>query len=292
MYRDHLDRALSEGLRSGDELPAGEGLLRMGPLKVLIDGSLNTRTAYCADPYPGHESRGTLTVDPGELDALLARAADGGIRATVHAIGDAAATVALDALGRIGGGRIEHAQLVADADLPRFAALRVEAGVQPAHALDDRDVAEHYWPGRTGRAFALRSLLDSGASVVFGSDAPVAPLDPWVAVSAAVARARPGRSRGTRNSGSASKRRSCPPRGCAVSARGPAIPPTWSCSTVIRSAPMRRACARCRSPRPCWRDASPTETDGASSSCPAGSELSPRATHQRRGWPLTAPGTS
>jgi predicted amidohydrolase YtcJ len=192
VYRDHLDRALAEGLRTGDELDGGDGLLRMGPLKVLIDGSLNTRTAYCAHPYADHDGNGVLTVEPAELDELLARAAAGGIRSTVHAIGDAAATLALDALGRVGGGRIEHAQLLAETDLPRFAALGVEAGVQPAHALDDREVAERYWPGRTGRAFPLRSLLDSGARVVLGSDAPVAPLDPWVAISAAVARALPG----------------------------------------------------------------------------------------------------
>lgn len=192
VYRDHLDRAVAEGLRTGDELAGGEGLVRMGPLKVLIDGSLNTRTAFCEHPYADHDGRGVLTVDPAELDALLARAAAAGIRSTVHAIGDAAATIALDALGRVGGGRIEHAQLVADADLPRFARLGVTASVQPAHALDDREVAEHYWPGRTGRAFALRSLIDSGARVVLGSDAPVAPLDPWVAISAAVSRARPG----------------------------------------------------------------------------------------------------
>ncbi|PPI07583.1 amidohydrolase [Rathayibacter sp. AY1B8] len=192
VYRDHLDRALAEGLRTGDELDGGDGLLRMGPLKVLIDGSLNTRTAYCAHPYADHDGYGVLTVEPAELDELLARAAAGGIRSTVHAIGDAAATLALDALGRVGGGRIEHAQLLAETDLPRFAALGVEAGVQPAHALDDREVAERYWPGRTGRAFPLRSLLDSGARVVLGSDAPVAPLDPWVAISAAVARALPG----------------------------------------------------------------------------------------------------
>ena len=192
VYRDHLDRAIAEGLRTGDEIAGGEGLLRMGPLKVLIDGSLNTRTAYCAHPYDGHDGRGVLTVDPAELDRLLARAAAAGIRPTVHAIGDAAATVALDALAKVGGGRIEHAQLLSDADVPRFAALGVVAGVQPAHALDDREVADRYWAGRTGRAFALRSLIDSGATVVLGSDAPVAPLDPWVAIAAAVARARGG----------------------------------------------------------------------------------------------------
>jgi len=82
---------------------------------------------------------------------------------------------------------------VAAADFPRFAALGVEASVQPEHAMDDRDIADKYWSGRTDRTFALRSLVDAGATLAFGSDAPVAPLDPWVTISAAVGRSRDGR---------------------------------------------------------------------------------------------------
>ncbi|ALS56452.1 amidohydrolase [Rathayibacter toxicus] len=192
IYREHLDRVIEAGLRSGDALEGGEGLLRMGPLKVLVDGSLNTRTAYCAQPYNGQEGRGILTLQHEELNEILARAVAADICATVHAIGDAAVLLALDALSRVGGGRIEHAQLVGVADVPRFAHLGVVASVQPAHALDDREVAEHYWAGRTDRIFPLRSLVDSGATMAFGSDAPVAPLDPWLAISAAVTRARCG----------------------------------------------------------------------------------------------------
>ncbi|MES1212244.1 MAG: amidohydrolase family protein, partial [Leifsonia sp.] len=95
-------------------------------------------------------------------------------------------------LARVGGS-IEHAQLIADADLPRFAALGVRASVQPEHAMDDRDVADHFWAGRTGRAFAYRALWEAGAELALGSDAPVAPLDPWVTISAAVSRCRDGR---------------------------------------------------------------------------------------------------
>jgi predicted amidohydrolase YtcJ len=128
-----------------------------------------------------------------ELEALLRRAVDVGLAPVVHAIGDAAVGVALDAFEATGTrGRIEHAQLVADADLPRFATLGIVASVQPGHLLDDRDVAERHWPGRTGRAFPLRSLLDAGGALAFGSDAPVAPLDPWVAIRAAVDRAPGG----------------------------------------------------------------------------------------------------
>ncbi|NQX27594.1 amidohydrolase family protein [Microbacteriaceae bacterium VKM Ac-2854] len=192
VYAVDLERAISEGLRSADAIDAS-GLVTMGPLKVITDGSLNTRTAYCVDAYDGMSgahAHGMLTVVPAELDVLLARAAAAGIRPTVHAIGDEANTLALDALARVGGGRIEHAQLVAAADLPRFAELGVVASVQPEHAVDDRDVADRYWHGRTDRAFPLRSLLDAGATLALGSDAPVAPLDPWIAIAAAVGRAR------------------------------------------------------------------------------------------------------
>ena len=107
----------------------------------------------------------------------------------MHAIGDAAVTAALDAVSASGArGSLEHVQLVADADLPRFAALGVRASVQPAHLLDDRDVTAALWPDRQARSFALRSLLDASADLRLGSDAPVARLDPWLAMAAAVHR--------------------------------------------------------------------------------------------------------
>jgi predicted amidohydrolase YtcJ len=192
VYTEHLDRAIALGLRTGQA--QGE-LLTMGNFKILIDGSLNTRTAYCFDDYPGSAGgHGVLTVQPEELVELLRKASGAGIQPSVHAIGDRANTVALDAFAAVGcHGRIEHAQLVSDADLPRFAVLGVAASVQPGHALDDRDVADHYWSGRTNRAFPLRSLLDAGASLLFGSDAPVSPLDPWATAAAAVGRTRGAR---------------------------------------------------------------------------------------------------
>jgi hypothetical protein len=85
--------------------------------------------------------------------------------------------------------------LLDDTDIGRFAQLGVVASVQPEHAMDDRDVVDRYWAGRTRRAFALRSLLDAGAVLALGSDAPVAPLDPWIAVAAAVHRTRDDRER-------------------------------------------------------------------------------------------------
>jgi predicted amidohydrolase YtcJ len=193
VYPHHLDRAIEEGLRTGQRLGP---LLEVGPFKIITDGSLNTRTAFCAHPYPGELEHpyGLLTVPPDELTDWLRRATGGGFVPAVHAIGDEANRLALDAFERVGvGGRMEHAQLVHREDFGRFARLGVEAGVQPEHAMDDRDVADRYWAGRTERSFALRSLLDAGVTLRLGSDAPVAPLDPWVTMAAAVGRARNGR---------------------------------------------------------------------------------------------------
>jgi predicted amidohydrolase YtcJ len=183
---DRLEEAVGRGLRTGQPLP-GAGL-EMGPVKLFVDGSLNTRTAYCAEPYPGGE-RGRLEMPPDELRATMERAAANGLHPAVHAIGDLAVDIALAAFEAVGcPGRIEHAQLVRAQDFARFARQGLVAGVQPAHAPDDREVADVQWKGRTGRAFAYADLLAAGATLEIGSDAPVAPLNPWDGIAAAVFR--------------------------------------------------------------------------------------------------------
>ena len=187
IYTQDLERAIDEKLSTGLEI---DPLLTVGGYKVLTDGSLGTRTAYTSDPYPDGGT-GLLTVDPAELRANMTLAKKAGIESWVHAIGDRANTLALDAFEAVGAtGRIEHAQLLVSADLPRFAALGVAASVQPEHAMDDRDLADSVWEGRTAGLYAFRSLLDAGATLRFGSDAPVSPLDPWLGMSAAVTRRR------------------------------------------------------------------------------------------------------
>jgi len=181
-----LDETIERGLKTGDAV--GERLTA-GPLKIFMDGSLNTRTAYCHHHYPGGDYDGELLEPLDELLPVLRKAVEGGIGLALHAIGDRANTLALDAFEALGvGGRIEHAQLLDPADVPRFAALNVAVGVQPAHQPDDRDAADHHWAGRTGRAFAYRALHEAGARLEFGSDAPVAPLDPWDGIASAVTR--------------------------------------------------------------------------------------------------------
>lgn len=192
-YPDHLDAAIAARLRTGQALEGGAGLVRMGPLKIISDGSLNTRTARCVDPYPdAHglaDPYGVTNYEQDELTELLARAHAHGIEAAVHAIGDAAVGSAIDAFAATGArGSIEHLQLLAYRDIPRLAKYGLTASMQPAHLLDDRDVTARVWPDRKNRCFMTYSLIAEGITVALGSDAPVSPLDPWLAMSAAVFR--------------------------------------------------------------------------------------------------------
>ena len=196
IYPEHLDRAIAEGLRTGDGVAgAASDLARVGSLKVITDGSLGTRTAACSHAYPGDPlNHGLLTVDPATLVELMTAATGAGLSCAIHAIGDVANSYALDAFAVTGAtGTIEHAQLVAHADIPRFARLGVAASVQPEHALDDRDLTDTIWAEQTALAYPLGALARSGANLLLGSDAPVSPLDPWAALAGAVFRTRDGR---------------------------------------------------------------------------------------------------
>ena len=111
-----------------------------------------SRSRIGHDPYPGG-GHGVVNVPPERLVPLMARAHAAGLACAVHAIGDAANTMVLDAFTATGArGSVEHAQLLLRADLPWFAALGVAASVQPEHALDDRDVLERVWSDRGDRA--------------------------------------------------------------------------------------------------------------------------------------------
>ncbi len=189
VYPDGLDAAVAAGLRTGDPLVEGQDLLTMGSLKIISDGSLNTRTAWCEHPYADGSGSGAPNQTPEELRALMARATEHGLRTAVHAIGDAACHDAVAAYAQTGArGSIEHAQLMTREDVTEMARLGVVASVQPAHLLDDRDVTELIWPDRAERCFPLRWMVDDGVELAMGSDAPVSPLDPWLTIAAAVHR--------------------------------------------------------------------------------------------------------
>lgn len=187
-YVDTLDAFLAAGVRTGQRMPGCSPLVTMGPLKVISDGSLNTRTAWCSSPY--HDgSTGAANISADGLRAVMDAAVRHGLTVAIHAIGDAAVDQALSAFETTRAtGSIEHAQLIEHEHAKRMAAAGIRASVQPAHLVDDRDLTDRLWPDRTDRCFALRWLVDEGVELALGSDAPVAPLDPWLAIAAAVHR--------------------------------------------------------------------------------------------------------
>jgi predicted amidohydrolase YtcJ len=190
-----LDAAIGIGIRTG----LGDAWLRVGHLKIFTDGALGSQTAALEQPYAGSTDRGLLTIDPAVLGPAVARAADAGIAVAIHAIGDRAVRVALDAIAPTRATqpqlrqRVEHVQLVRTEDIARFGALGIIPSMQPLHATSDRDLVDRHWgPERAGRAYPWRSLGAGGAVLAFGSDAPVEPIDPLRGIHAAVARRRPG----------------------------------------------------------------------------------------------------
>jgi predicted amidohydrolase YtcJ len=187
VFPSTLDEVIAAGLRTGDEVPGGAGLLRMGSLKIIADGSLSSLTAGVRDAHGDVHGHFAYTLD--ELTALQARARAHGLTVATHAIGDACLCQVLDAYEASGAtGTIEHAQLVDRAEIPRIVRLGLPLSVQPWHLVDDWRAMDALWAGRDQDAFPLRSLLDAGVILRLGSDAPVASLDPWRAMAAAVHR--------------------------------------------------------------------------------------------------------
>jgi predicted amidohydrolase YtcJ len=163
-------------------------LLRVGYLKVFMDGTLGSQTAWMLD------GSGVRITSGEELAEIVRAGADAGWPVGVHAIGDRANREALDAFEQTRDvwqprglrQRIEHAQCLAPEDVRRFAELGVAASVQFTHAPSDEHLAKRFWPDKLEQAYSFRSLLDSGAVLANGSDAPIEELDPWAGVLAAV----------------------------------------------------------------------------------------------------------
>jgi predicted amidohydrolase YtcJ len=178
---EQLHAAVGLGISSG----LGDAWLRIWGVKVFLDGSLGSRTAEMLDG-------GGVAVTPQEdLVEVVRRCAGAHLNVCLHAIGDGAVRRALDALEPLRGAwpmwrpRIEHAQCVDPADVPRFGQLGVIASMQPAHAVADRAVAELHWPSRTASSYAWGALRRAGATLAFGSDAPVEDPSPLRGIDAA-----------------------------------------------------------------------------------------------------------
>ncbi len=197
----HLTSASQLGLRTG----WGSERIRLGHVKVFADGTLGSRTAKMLEPFEGlpaqEEGRGLYLTSPRQMREEFEAAARAGFSVSVHAIGDEANRSCLDLFESLDEAgvprprvphRIEHAQLLDDAELSRFRDLGVTASVQPGHLLDDRRAAEEFLGSRSRLAYRFADLLRSGALLAMGSDAPVSEVDPIYGFRAATQRSDEG----------------------------------------------------------------------------------------------------
>jgi predicted amidohydrolase YtcJ len=189
-YKEDLETVLSSGPDSVEEG------VELGGLKLFVDGTLGSRTALLLEPYEGGETCGMEGEPLNSLKESALLAAENGIGLCIHAIGDLAGRIALDILVEISGkreqlaarDRIEHVQLLHPDDLPRFSETGAIASIQPTHITGDRIAAEQAWGERCRYAYPLKSLIENGAKVAFGSDAPARHVNPLEAIRLAVTR--------------------------------------------------------------------------------------------------------
>jgi len=195
---EDLDHAVGLGLRTG----FGDDWLRIGSVKAFMDGALGPRTAAMLQPYLNEpENLGILNMDAEELFEVGRQAAEAGLSMAVHAIGDRANHEVLDAFEQLrrfehdlglppSKHRIEHVQVLHPDDAARLAELDIIASMQPIHATSDMHMADQYWGERAALSYALRTQLDQGAKLAFGSDAPVESPNPFLGLHAAITRQR------------------------------------------------------------------------------------------------------
>ncbi len=187
-----LDEAVKISLKSG----FGDAWFRFGFVKIFSDGTLGSQSAWMLQPFHETNTTGIETISERELTEKIGVALKNGIAVGVHAIGDRAGRQVLNAFEAnspwtgvpCARSRIEHAQILNPEDIPRFRKIGVLASMQPHHAISDHEAALRYWGERSRYSYAWRSLQDSGAMLIFGSDAPVESPDPLQGMRAAVHR--------------------------------------------------------------------------------------------------------
>jgi len=202
IYAVPMETEWRDQARVGIRHAWGSTYLRLGAVKGYADGSLGSRTAYMFEPFADDPGNTGLLSDemhpPSAMRERLMGADAAGLQLRVHAIGDRAISMMLDIFGDIEKEHgyhdqrfaIEHAQHTAEKDFERFAKLHVIASMQPYHAIDDGRWAEkRLGHARARYSYAWRSFLDHGVRLAFGTDWPVAPLNPMLGIYAAVTRA-------------------------------------------------------------------------------------------------------
>ncbi len=195
---EDLPHAIALGLRTG----FGNDVLRIGSVKLFADGALGPRTAAMFQPYENQPNNtGMLLLDNEQIFEYGQQAVAHGLSMAIHAIGDRANHEVLEAYAHLRRyerehglpalrHRIEHVQILHPQDYNRLSELGVIASVQPIHATSDMLAADRHWGRRCEGAYAYRTLLNSGAALCFGSDAPVESPNPFLGLHAAVTRRR------------------------------------------------------------------------------------------------------
>ncbi len=194
----HLDDATALHLRTG----FGNDHLWLGSVKLFADGALGPQTAAMLAPYEGSSSDyGTLQLTADEVFEIGIRAVNSGMSLATHAIGDRATNQVLNGYSMLREyerqnhlpqlrHRVEHLQLMHPADILKPRQLNITASMQPLHLTSDMYTADRYWGKRAGYAYLLNTILQSGAPLIFGSDAPVESPNPFLGIHAAVTRTR------------------------------------------------------------------------------------------------------
>lgn len=189
MFEEVIDAGLKSGL--------GDDFLRIGGIKILMDGSLGGHTAYMYEPYENEpENYGQTVEDPDKMIQVTMAANAAGFPMVIHAIGDKAIGMVLRAYEKVqrlfpemtGRNSIEHLQVISEKDLPLLEQVRPIAGVQPVHLCADLVPADKFWGKRARLAYAFRTIANAGCTLAFGSDCPVEPMNPFYGLHAAVNR--------------------------------------------------------------------------------------------------------
>ncbi|MBN2829832.1 MAG: amidohydrolase family protein, partial [Candidatus Cloacimonetes bacterium] len=173
----------------------GDERLKIGGMKIFMDGSLGSQSAWMFDPYQGTENTGMPLMSEEELYSLVKKGVDNGISSTVHGIGDRCNHVILSVFDRIrretgetSHHRIEHLQCIRKEDFQLIKDNRVYCAVQPVHIKSDVANIKRYWAHCMENVYPFKSLKDYGISMGFGSDAPVETINPFEGIFAAVER--------------------------------------------------------------------------------------------------------
>lgn len=244
VYPERLRQAIDDGWHTGDELPGSHGLGHVGAMKMISDGSLNTRSAYCSTPYSGVTPKtfGTLSYTPEQIESYMRLATEHGFDIACHAIGDKANTIVLDCAERTHAhGSIEHAQMLKQSDIPRLAQLGLAASIQPQHAMDDRDVITRFWAIRPG--FLTHSTHCTKPERNFlwvPTRRSRLSTHGWLFPPPCSVRKAPTGNRSSRNSALTSNTPSHRPPHRGARICGSETTPIWCCSTATQASSMNR----------------------------------------------------